>query len=468
MRRASRISVLYLAVILAAAGGTRALEAGATKQPAAAEAADLVRAVRQSEMWMHEFDSLYVRARGSWTSTPEAIAARRRQIKTEYGIDDPNEKQFPGIRKASHDTLEYAMDRRRVRHLTDDPGYWRQLEVWDGNELRIHEKYYYRGREFYILNSRIPPRTFHELPSCDFGWPRSQPHSFWWDAKSTEAAMSFYGPPERFQLVGTQNYRDIPCHVLQYEMPRETVTGLTFRWFVGQADHLLHGIQTLQEGKITVEHWALNYREVVPGGWFPMHTGWSFYDTDDSGRTRLRSTRNLEVIELRVNEPLPDSLFTLTIEPDVEVQDERSGTLRVYRQDRPVLSGRKLPPLPDTDPPAPRPREDRPILVVFVDLEQRPCRRALQDLGACSAVVKNRVEALLIQVAPLSSEALTQWREKLKIPLPVRTLRSDAEAVCRSWGARSLPWLVLTDTGHTVRAEGFAPGELDSRMEPDR
>ena len=34
-----------------------------------------------------------------------------------------------------------------------------------------------------------------------------------------------------------------------------------------------------------------------------------------------------------------------------------------------------------------------------------------------------------------------------------------------TWGVRSLPWLILTDAKHVVRAEGFALTELDDKIE---
>mgnify|MGYP001765288876 CR=1 FL=1 len=34
-----------------------------------------------------------------------------------------------------------------------------------------------------------------------------------------------------------------------------------------------------------------------------------------------------------------------------------------------------------------------------------------------------------------------------------------------TWGLRSQPWLILTDKGHTVRAEGFAPDELEEKLQ---
>lgn len=34
-----------------------------------------------------------------------------------------------------------------------------------------------------------------------------------------------------------------------------------------------------------------------------------------------------------------------------------------------------------------------------------------------------------------------------------------------AWGVESLPWLILTDRSHLVRAEGFDLSELQNKME---
>ncbi len=453
-----------LAVFAALACMVTATACSARPGSAEPNAADLVRAVRRSEMWMYAFDSLFVRARGRWVVTPEAHAVRRHLIETMQGVDDPNEKRFPDLRKTYENTLEYAVDRKRVRYLTDDPGYWRQLKIWDGNKLKIHEKYYHREQEHYLLDKKIEQRTFHELFASNYGWPRSQPHSFWWNERDVDAATDLYGVPERFRIVGRQTYRGVPCHVLEYDVPERWSPGLAWRWFVGQSDRLLYGVETLRHGRVDGEHWTLDYREVVPGGWFPMKTGWSIYQTDDAGRTHLESTRNLEVIEFRVNEPLGDELFTLAIQPDVRVLDERFGRPRIYRVWRSLL-GNELPPFEQIDLSSPVPEKGTRILIVFLDLEQRPSRHALQRLVTSRATsAGNRVELILIQASPLNTEVLTQRRRKLKVSFEIGTIRGDPEAVRKSWGVRSLPWLILTDTNHIVTAEGFPLDDLDEKL----
>lgn len=427
-------------------------------------AAELVRAVRKTEMWMYDFNSLYVRAERRWTNTPEEIAKRRREIIEEFNIDDPNEKRFPGLRRTSRDTLEYAVDRKRVRYLTYDPGYWRQLKIWDGNELRIHEKYYNYPQECYVLDGKIRNRAFHELFASNYGWPRSQPHSFWWDQRDVNASLDFYGQPDKFRLVGEQIYREIPCYVLEYNVPDKLSAGLAYRWFVGQADHLLYGIQTRRHDRLSVEHWTLNYRQVVPGGWFPMKTGWSIYDMDESGQSYLQTTFDLDVVEFQLNEPLSDDLFVLPIQPGVEVQDNRSGKLQIYKR-WPSLLGKELPSFEGISISAPMPTKGKAILLCYIDLEQRPSRHAIRELIAQSELLMSHsIELILIQSSKMFPETLNEWREKLKIPFEIGAITGDSDTLRWSWGVHSLPWLILTDKKHTVQAEGFALNELEDNL----
>ncbi|MBN1359259.1 MAG: hypothetical protein JW993_01650 [Sedimentisphaerales bacterium] len=423
-------------------------------------AAELVRAVRATEMWLHDCNSLYLRVQARWTKTPEGIARRRAEIKAEYGVDAPSVRQFSGLRATSEQSLEVAVDRTRVRYLTDDPGYWRQLKVYDGNELRIHEKYYHHDQEHYGLYAEIPERMFSELFACYYGWPRSQAHSSWYDPRDVNATVDFYGPAELFKLVDQQVYRGVPCYVLDYQQSLRLGSVWTYRWFVGQSDGLLYGIQSLSSGQPSVEHWWSDYRQVVPGGWFPMKSSWCFYDLSEAGKAQLNSTCNQEVVEFHLNEPLADELFVLSIQPGVKIQDNRSGKLRVYRLS-PSLLGKAVEGFSEFGLPSPPPDKGKPLLIAFVDLEQRPSRHILPRLVA----LEDRIETIIIQAAPMTPEALAIWREKLNVSCEIGTIAGDAEAVRWSWAATSLPWLILTDDKHVVTAEGFALDELNGNLE---
>jgi hypothetical protein len=427
-------------------------------------AADLVRAVRESEMWMYHFESLYFRAKGEWTNTPKALAKRRDEIKKEFNIEDPNEKQFPGLRKTGKDILEYAIDRRRIRYLTDDPGYWRQLKIWDGNDLRIHEKYYNHPQNYYILYNKIPYRMFHELFACYYGWPRSQAHSFWWNPQDVNESMDFYGRPENFKLIGRQIYRQIPCYVLEYDVPARIAKGLVFRWYVRQSDRLLYGLQTRRDGQLDVEHWTLDYRQVVPGGWFPMKTGWSIYDTDETGRTYLESTKNYEVIDFQLNKSLHEDLFQLIIKPGVEVQDYRSGELHRYIL-WPSLLGKALPSFEKFNLSESVLIKGMHVLLCFVDIEQRPSRHLIRELTAQYEMLRaNSVEVLLIQSSITSPENLSKLHETFGNTFKIATITGDLEDIRWSWGVEALPWLILTDRNRIVTSEGFSVSEVGDKI----
>jgi hypothetical protein len=47
----------------------------------------------------------------------------------------------------------------------------------------------------------------------------------------------------------------------------------------------------------------------------------------------------------------------------------------------------------------------------------------------------------------------------------VTCLKGDAEKARASWGAKALPWLILTDKAHRVTAEGFDLEELDAKLQ---
>lgn len=70
-----------------------------------------------------------------------------------------------------------------------------------------------------------------------------------------------------------------------------------------------------------------------------------------------------------------------------------------------------------------------------------------------------------MHVAKESAAGLQKWAADGRIPFPVGMIQGDREEVLLTWSAKSLPWLVLTDAGHTVTTEGFTPDELDKKLD---
>jgi len=109
--------------------------------------------------------------------------------------------------------------------------------------------------------------------------------------------------------------------------------------------------------------------------------------------------------------------------------------------------------------------KDRRILVCFFDMQQRPSRNCIMRLAKQAEQLK---EKGLIVVAVHSSKVdeniLNEWVTEHNIPFPVGSVQGDEEKTHFTWGVRSLPWLILTDRKHIVRAEGFAIPELDQKI----
>jgi hypothetical protein len=51
------------------------------------------------------------------------------------------------------------------------------------------------------------------------------------------------------------------------------------------------------------------------------------------------------------------------------------------------------------------------------------------------------------------------------VPFRAGTVQSDNEQTRLAWGVKSLPWVILTDREHIVRAEGFGLQEIEEKFE---
>jgi hypothetical protein len=51
--------------------------------------------------------------------------------------------------------------------------------------------------------------------------------------------------------------------------------------------------------------------------------------------------------------------------------------------------------------------------------------------------------------------------QRVRLAFPIQVVEGDFESKRAAWGVKALPWLILTDKGHVVRAEGFSPAEVD-------
>ncbi|MBN2182383.1 MAG: carboxypeptidase regulatory-like domain-containing protein [Sedimentisphaerales bacterium] len=140
--------------------------------------------------------------------------------------------------------------------------------------------------------------------------------------------------------------------------------------------------------------------------------------------------------------------------------DRSSGSVR---REPPSLSGKSLPDLsifeigpPLTD------IENKAILICFWDMQQRPSRNCIMQLSKSLQELKAKdIEIIAVQASKIEQEKLNEWIKENKISFPLGMIATGEEKVRFNWGVKSLPWLILTDSKHTVTAEGFSVSKLD-------
>jgi len=114
---------------------------------------------------------------------------------------------------------------------------------------------------------------------------------------------------------------------------------------------------------------------------------------------------------------------------------------------------------------SPAETEGKIILVCIMDMEQRPSRHFVNQLAGRVEKLKNEgVFVIAVQASKIDQEGLNQLVKQYNIPFPAGMFRGDTEKARLNWGVKSLPWLILTDRKHIVRAEGFALGELEEKV----
>jgi hypothetical protein len=105
------------------------------------------------------------------------------------------------------------------------------------------------------------------------------------------------------------------------------------------------------------------------------------------------------------------------------------------------------------------------FLVCLWDMEQRPSRNCIISLAKQAEELKRRgVIAVAVHASKLKKNKLEAWLKKNNIPFPAGTVEGDEAKIRFAWAVKSLPWLILTDKKHVVRAEGFGIDQLDTEL----
>jgi len=169
------------------------------------------------------------------------------------------------------------------------------------------------------------------------------------------------------------------------------------------------------------------------------------------------------------------SRFVYSEEPlSVTVENKEHENLVLEISDRgslslqpPLLVGRALSDFKDLNiSPLPADTDNKVILICFFDMNQRPSRNCIIELAKQAEQLKEKgVTVVAVQASKVGDNALHGWVKANNIPFPVGMIRGDEKKTRFNWGVKSLPWLILTDSKHIVRAAGFGLDNLDTMIE---
>jgi TolB protein len=147
------------------------------------------------------------------------------------------------------------------------------------------------------------------------------------------------------------------------------------------------------------------------------------------------------------------------------VATERYSYARYVPKQPPSLVREPLPELKDLAIELSADADDEMILMCFWDIEQRPSRYCMRELTRRAEELKGKgVTVVAVQASKVDEDALNEWAKENNIPFPVGMIQGNVEKVRFAWGVKLLPWLILTDRNHIIRAEGFGLAELRERI----
>ncbi len=216
----------------------------------------------------------------------------------------------------------------------------------------------------------------------------------------------------------------------------------TSRHVFNHLSNLDRQILTDAEGRFHFEHLQTRIR---PGGTWPDKQ-WSF----ELREWRLTSGDAKAEIVFAGGDEIKD--FELIDRPELK--------------DAKPLLGDSLPSLDDLKAGLPAEQlKDKALLVCFFDVQQRPSRNAVLQLAKRAEELKAKdIVIIAVEVSEAEKEAVNTWAKQNNVPIPVAAAGAASEEVRFTWSAQALPWLVLADKNHLVRAEGFGVDEIESRL----
>lgn len=114
----------------------------------------------------------------------------------------------------------------------------------------------------------------------------------------------------------------------------------------------------------------------------------------------------------------------------------------------------------------PEQAKNKRMLVCFWDMNQRPSRRCISQLSTRAEQLKQKdVKIIAVHALKVDENTLNRWIKENDVPFLYGMVEGNIKQTRFLWSVRSLPWLILTDMQHIVRAEGFGLEQLDEKLQ---
>ncbi len=105
--------------------------------------------------------------------------------------------------------------------------------------------------------------------------------------------------------------------------------------------------------------------------------------------------------------------------------------------------------------------KDKPLLVCFWDIDQRPSRQYIRILEKQKDVLQDKnIVVLAVHSGTKQEKEVKKWLKKNGPSLTVGMIEGDHYNTLLAWGAKGLPWLILTDEQHIITNAGFSLDDL--------
>jgi hypothetical protein len=144
---------------------------------------------------------------------------------------------------------------------------------------------------------------------------------------------------------------------------------------------------------------------------------------------------------------------------------QNAGSFSRQEYSRASIKGKPLPDLGECGLAADAAPAGKPLLIVLLDVEQRPSRRVAQALAEKQASLREKgINVVAVQIPGISAEAFKEWQDSARPAYPVSRIAEKTDKTKWVTGVGALPWLILADSQRRVAAEGFDLEDLDAKV----